>query len=119
MLIKILSKIWPALTPILIYILWQYVLKRLVNKAMKTKKINHDKKNHKLQSDFSDKIIDGEAEEVIGSKVSQGAHKQGQGNSTLQNHQVGAFSLANKNFVVVLYISLIIAIISLITLAFS
>jgi hypothetical protein len=116
MLIKILSKIWPALTPILIYILWQYALKRLVNKAMKT---NHDKKNHKLQSDFSDKIIDGEAEEVIGSKVSEGVHKQGQGNSTSQNQQVGIFSLANKNFVVVLYISLIIAIISLIILAFS
>ncbi len=82
-------------------------------------KNNHDKKNHKLQSDFSNKIIDGEAEELVGSKVSGGVNKQGQGNSTSQNNQVGVFSLANKNFVAVLYISLIIAIISLITLAFS
>ena len=91
----------------------------MLNKAMKTKKINHDKTSNKFQSDSSDKIIDGEAQEVVGSKVSDGVNKQGQGDFTQQNQHVGAFSLANKNFVLVLYISLVLAIISLISFAIS
>ena len=103
---KILLKIWPALTPILLYILWQYVLKKLINRFYKTKSSNN---NSDAAQNNKEKIIEGKFEDI-------GNKNQPHQNNVAANPP--AFSLHNKNFVIVLYISLILAIICLISFAF-
>ncbi|MDA0902306.1 MAG: hypothetical protein O3B09_02720 [Proteobacteria bacterium] len=87
MLLKILLKIWPSLIPLSLYILWIIFLELFILKKAKNKK------------DF----IEGEYEEV---------DKAGQTNSRFGKPMVGHFSLKNPHFVITLYISLILMIIS-------
>jgi len=98
MLMKILLKIWPALTPILIYAIYQLFLKKLLNKIYKSK-------NNFNQSN-STKIIDAEIEEVVGQK------------NTETKNSTNIFSLRNKNFIIILYLSLILAIVAVLSFAF-
>jgi len=95
---KILLKIWPALTPILIYAIYQLFLKKLLNKIYKSK-------NNFNQSN-STKIIDAEIEEVVGQK------------NTETKNSTNIFSLRNKNFIIILYLSLILAIVAVLSFAF-
>jgi len=95
---KILLKIWPALTPILIYAIYQLFLKKLLNKIYKSK-------NNFNQSN-STKIIDAEIEEVVGQK------------NTETKNSTNIFSLHNKNFIIILYLSLILAIVAVLSFAF-
>jgi len=95
---KILLKIWPAVTPILIYVLYQLFFKKLLNKIYKSK-------NDFNQSN-SAKIIDAEVEEVVGQK------------NTEAKKTANIFSLHNKNFIIILYLSLILAIFAVLSFAF-
>lgn len=112
MLVKILMKIWPALTPILMYILWQYVLKKIVNKIYNTKK--NSANQHNFHTDSSGKIIDAEVVEVGGKKTENANESKVENAKIMQN----IFSFHNKNFIIVLYISLVIAIFCIISFAF-
>ena len=85
MLLKILLKIWPSLTPILAYIFWVYIVERLIIRRL-------------LKKSF-----------VINAKKSSTAKK-----NEYEIKKVGVFSLRNKNFVIILYISLILAIVTMI-----
>ncbi len=100
MLLKIISRIWPALLPIFLYLVWVYFLKRLLLKISKKKE-----------------IIDGEViddEKIVGEKSTQ-ASKKNANQSQKQNN----FSLQNRHFVFVLYLSLVLAILSFIALALN
>lgn len=97
-MIKILLKILPALSPLLIYILWQVFIKKIFNKILAKKYLANKK---------TPKIIDGEFEDVANNVDSQQASQS----STI-------FSLCNKNFVIAIYLSLILAILALIISAF-
>ena len=57
MLIKILLKIWPAITPILLYVIWQFFIKKLINRIFRK---NYCAKNNNSQSNNEEKIIEGE-----------------------------------------------------------
>jgi len=83
MLIKFLLKIWPALTPFLLYLLW--IL------AMRIITIRQKKKG----------FIDAEYEVISGKS------------------KVGDFSLKNPRFVLVIYASLILMVISFLFFAIS
>jgi hypothetical protein len=61
MLIKILLKIWPALTPILLYAIWQLFIKKIINRLLRK---NYCAKNNNSQSNNEEKIIEGEFAEV-------------------------------------------------------
>ena len=61
MLIKILLKIWPALTPILLYAIWQLLIKKIINRLFHK---NYCAKNNNSQSNNEEKIIEGEFAEV-------------------------------------------------------
>ena len=61
MLIKILLKIWPALTPILLYTIWQLFIKKIINRLLRK---NYCAKNNNSQSNNEEKIIEGEFAEV-------------------------------------------------------
>ncbi len=95
---KILLKIWPALMPIIIYIVYQLFIKKLLNKIYKTK--------NKFNQSNSAKIIDAEIEEVVGEA------------STKVDNSSNIFSFHNKNFVIILYLSLILAILAVLSFAF-
>lgn len=95
---KILLKIWPALMPILIYVLYQLFLKKLLIKIYKSKK-NFNQSN-------SAKIIDAEIEEAIGQK------------KTKTKNSSNIFSLHNKYFIIILYVTLILAILAVLSFAF-
>ncbi len=86
-MLKFFLKIWPALTPIIVYLFWIYVVDRIFLKLA-------TKKN------------DIEGEKVVGEK------------STTPK-KLSPFSLENRCFVIVLYMSLILAILTLIVMAFS
>lgn len=79
---RALLKIWPALTPIALYLLWYFLFKR------KRKKSD---------------IIEGEYE-VVGEK---------------KKSEENYFSMANKNFAIVIYLTFVLIIASLVILAFS
>lgn len=84
--------------PILIYVLYQLYLKKLLNKIYKSK-------NNFNQSN-SAKIIDAEIQEVVGQK------------NTKTKNSSNIFSLHNKNFIIILYLSLILAILAVLSFAF-
>ncbi len=86
-MIKAILKLWPALTPIILYVLWIFVFKKLINKLFRKK-------------DY----IDGEFVEI---KDKNDKNQQ----------KVSNFSLENPKFVIILYISLVFMIVSLIFLA--
>ena len=86
MIAKILLKIWPALIPITIYLLWVFIIGKFFKKISERKKLIECKK-------------------IIGEK------------STSSSMKIGYFSLKNRNFILVLYFSLISVILSLILFA--
>lgn len=110
MLIKILLKIWPALTPILLYAIWQFFIKRIINRILHK---NYCAKNNNSQSNNEEKIIEGEFAEVK-------KNQENQNFSAKKNHEEikNVFSLENKNFVRILYLSLILAIACVISFGF-
>ena len=84
-MLRLLLKVWPALIPITIYILWVLVIKKfLIKKILR-------------RSDY----INGE--KVVGEKTTEKK----------------IFSLQNHNFVITLYATFILAILTLIFSAFS
>ena len=85
---RFILKLWPALTPILFYLIWVFVIERLILKKLLKK---------------SD-IIEGE--KIIGEK-------------STNVRKLSPFSLENRKFMVVLYLSIIFAIITLIISALS
>ncbi len=93
MLLKLLLKIWPSLAPIILYIFWVWLVKFL------------KKKNPK--KDWID------AEKVVGEKSTAD-----QVEDQKSEEKFGKFSLQNPCFVAVLYVSLILAIITLLVTAF-
>jgi hypothetical protein len=93
MLIKILLKIWPALVPIVLYIVWSLIIKKIIFKLKQ-----------------KNKIIEGE--KIIGEKSSVSDNLQYDFDSKK------LFNFRNTNFVITLYFSLIIMILCLIILAF-
>ncbi len=90
-MLKFLLKIWPALIPIAIYLLWVFVFEKLVRRIS-------NKGNKIINAEYS--VVD----------------KDGDKSKMVQKNQ--KFSIKNPRFVFILYISLILAIISLISLAF-
>lgn len=86
MIVKIFLKIWPALLPIFVYLIWIYLIKKILAKY-------HTKTATKV-------------EKFVGEK-------------STEIYKIGAFSLHNKNFVKVLYLSLILAILLVISFAFN
>jgi hypothetical protein len=110
MLIKILLKIWPALTPILLYAIWQLFIKKIINRLFRK---NYCAKNNNSQSNNEEKIIEGEFAEVKKNQESQNfsAKKNDEEPNKI-------FSLNNQNFVRILYLSLILAIACVISFGF-
>ena len=95
----------PALTPLFIYVLWQIFLKKITNKIFNKKYLaNQNNANKK----FDKKIIEAEFEDVSGKTEAQ---------ENISNYGT-IFSMQNKNFVIMIYITLILAIIAIITMAF-
>lgn len=94
MLLRLLLRLWPALTPVLIYVLWVLLVERIIIPKILKK-----------SADDKSKIIDGEYK-VVGEKASQQARE-------------GDFSLKNNRFLIALYASLILAIGSMIFFAIS
>ncbi len=85
MIIKLLLKIWPALLPIIIYCLWiiaMAIVKKMIAKSLAKK---------------SGKIIDATYQEIK--------------NEQKIDPIIGNFSLQNRQFIIVLYLSFFIAII--------
>jgi hypothetical protein len=88
MLLKLILKIWPAITPILIYFFWILAKRIARNLAMKA------------ANKVANKIIDGEFVEV-----------NNKGKKIKEEDNVGDFSLQNKHFIITLYLSFFVAII--------
>jgi len=88
-MLKLLLKIWPAFTPIIVYILWVYIIEGVVLKKFLKK----------------EEIIEGE--KIVGEKTTQKTAEK-----------VGKFSLKNRCFVTIVYMSLVLAILILIAMAF-
>ena len=113
MLIKILLKIWPALAPILLYAIWQLFIKKLINRIFRK---NYCAKNNNSQSNSEEKIIEGEFVDINNKHSDQ---KNDSKNENIKVEESGKlFSLNNKNFVIILYLSLILAIICVISFGF-
>ena len=110
MLIKILLKIWPAITPILLYAIWQLFIKKIINRIFGK---NYCAKNNNSQSNNEEKIIEGEFAEVKKNQESQ--NFSAKKNDEKPNK---IFSLNNQNFVRILYLSLILAIACVISFGF-
>ena len=106
MLIKILLKIWPAITPILIYAIWRLFIRKIINRIFHK---NYCAKNNNSQSNSEEKIIDGEFAEI-------NINQKSQNFSDKKDDKI--FSLSNKNFVRILYLSLILAIACVISFGF-
>jgi len=87
MLLKLLLKIWPSLTPIIAYIFWVYIVEGILIKKLFSK----------------NKVID--------------AKREGQKEYVIKEPK--AFSLNNKRFVFILYITLILSIFTFINFAFD
>lgn len=110
MLIKILLKIWPAITPILLYVIWQFFIKKLINRIFRK---NYCAKNNNSQSNNEEKIIEGEFVNIDKNQENQNfSAKKNEENSK------NIISLENKNFVRILYLSLILAIACVISFGF-
>ena len=90
-MLKLFLKIYPAFLPILVYIFWVYVIKGLILKRLLKK----------------EKTIEGE--KIVGQKATK---------ENYADSKIGNFSLQNRYFVAVLYMSLISAILTLVFLAF-
>jgi hypothetical protein len=88
-MLKLLLKIWPAFTPIIVYIFWVYIIEGVVLKKFLKK----------------EEIIEGE--KIVGEKTTQKPAEK-----------VGKFSLKNRCFVTIVYMSLVLAILILIAMAF-
>lgn len=101
MLLKILLKVWPSLVPIFAYIIWVYIVKGIILRIL----INLLTKRSHLKK--GNRVIDGEYE-VVGDKSTKA-----KGESSTQE-QPGNFSLENRSFVVMIYLSLILLIASFI-----
>ena len=110
MLMKILLKIWPALTPILLYTIWQLFIKRIINRILRK---NYCVKNNNSQSNNEEKIIEGEFADID-------KNQENKNFSATKNddYTKNVFSLENKNFVRILYLSLILAIACVISFGF-
>lgn len=107
MLLKILLKIWPALIPITVYLLWVYVIEKLVIQRLLKRRSKEEK------------IIEGEFQ-TVGEKSTKEEVGKGEGDTkNIFARSSKAFSLQNPNFVLVLYLSLIFSIIALILSAFK
>ncbi len=91
-MIKFLIKIWPSFLPILVYIFWTYIIEDLIVSRLMARK----------------KVID--AEKVVGEKATEEQKFE---------PKVGKFSLQNPCFITTLYVSLAVAIFSLVMSAFS
>lgn len=91
-MIRLFLKIWPALLPIILYLLWVFVFRKLIIRIFRKK-------------DYIDADYD-----IIDEKTGKKKEK---------NDGIGRFSLQNRVFVVVLYASLLMTIFSLIFLAFK
>ena len=89
-MIRLILKIWPALLPITLYLLWVFVFSKLISRIFRKK-------------DYIDANFD-----IIDEKTGQKIEK---------NAKIGRFSLENRVFVAVLYASLLMTIFSLILLA--
>lgn len=86
MLIKILLKIWPGLSPLIAYIFWNFVVKKLVDSKKSAK---NDLK-------------------VVGAKSTEQSTKSWFDNQKQQKKfkkKILVFSLKNRTFVMVLYLS--------------
>jgi len=94
---KFLLKIWPAFLPILAYIFWIYIVERMILSRLLQRK----------------KIIDGEFQTVGEKSTESGAKDEN------KKQKANKFSLQNRQFVIALYISFILAILTLITAAFK
>lgn len=90
MLLKILLKIWPALIPIALFIIYKLIIVKLINR-LKNK----------------NKTIEGE--KVIGNSSTESQPKNSQ----------KLFNLNDKNLIITLYLSVITMILCLIILAFN
>ena len=97
MLVKILLKIWPAITPIILYCLWVFISTIIIGKVRKCalKVVNQEEKAK--NSDY----IDGKYK-IVGEESA----KKAQFRSKL--------SFSNKNFLLSIYLGLIILIFTLI-----
>jgi hypothetical protein len=107
---KILLKIWPALTPILLYVIWQFFIKKIINRILRK---NYCAKNNNSQSNNKEKIIEGEFADID-------KNQENKNFSATKNddYTKNVFSLENKNFVRILYLSLILAIACVISFGF-
>ncbi|MDA7705150.1 hypothetical protein N8772_01555 [Rickettsiales bacterium] len=85
MILKILLKIWPALTPIFLYIIWNFIVAKIIMR-------------------FSNKkdYIDANYQNL---------------NDKAKKDDISLYSLKNKKFIFVIYLSLIFLIISFLSFA--
>ncbi len=105
MLLKLLLKIWPSLVPIFAYIFWVYIVEGIVvNKVFK--------KLFQKRDSEKDKTVDAEYE-VVGEKSTK------QDKLSQESEEIGKFSLKNRCFLGVIYLSLILSILSLIATALT
>ncbi len=88
-MIKILLKIWPALLIIALYCLWVLLIRKKLVKKSK-----------------NDNIVEGEYKIVENEQKNQ------------ESSKISPFSLENRTFIMILYISLMLIIFSLIFTAF-
>ena len=101
MILKLLLKIWPAVTPILIYCLWilaQTIVKQII--------VNNAKKRLGKIINATYQDLNQSTEESIK-------------NQSEQQKRASNFSLANKNFIIVLYLSFFTALICFLFFAIS
>lgn len=89
MLLKLLLKIWPALVPIVIYLLWFLVFKKNFKRLDKNE------------------IIDGEFQEIYNQK------------NQIRKEPSSNFSLKDPKFIAAVYLSLITAIICFLVFAIT
>lgn len=90
MLIKLLLKMWPSLTPIIFYLFWTFIVEGIILKKIFKKK----------------DIIEGE--KVVGEKSTKESVRK-----------ISKFSLENRQFLIALYLSFALAILSFLYMAFS
>ncbi len=105
MLLKLLLKLLPALIPVFSYIFWVVIVEGIIVRYILNKIYNKNKKN-------SD-VIDGDYE-IVGDKSTKSSDKFANYQSRPLKER---FSLQDKIFVSVIYLSLVIAILSLIYFA--
>lgn len=104
------------MTPILAYILWVYVIEGVILRKLLQPKKPLKKSGEKIvEGEF--KIV-GEKSTVEENKKRDGSHDSTEAGQS-QKQKTSDFSLHNKRFVVVLYVSLIAMIVSLVMSAIS